>query len=80
MNKVFAIDTDEELRRAIKDAGPGEYVELTVDGQVVATARIREPFDPEKAKAAMERIFEIGNGISFDGIPIKELTHGGHRY
>jgi antitoxin (DNA-binding transcriptional repressor) of toxin-antitoxin stability system len=81
MNKVFAIDKDEQLKRLVATAEPGEQLELTVDGKVVAKV-VPKDASPDRAAAiaAVERILALGKEVSLDGISVKELTHGGHKY
>ncbi len=79
MNKVFSIDEDEQLKELVANAAPGEQLELTVDGKVVAKVVPAETKpDRATAMAAVERMLELRKSISLDGIPLKELTHGGH--
>jgi antitoxin (DNA-binding transcriptional repressor) of toxin-antitoxin stability system len=81
MNKVFSIDKNDQLKELVASAEPGEQLELTVDGKVVAKLVPTESKpDRALAMAAVERMLELRKSISLDGIPVKELTHGGHKY
>jgi len=81
MNKAFAIDRDEALRSLVTRAESGDEVSLTLDGKVVAKVVPARPTpDRSDAVKAVDDLFELGKRISFDGISVKELTHGGHKY
>ncbi|MDO8361119.1 MAG: hypothetical protein Q7T08_13955 [Devosia sp.] len=81
MDTKIAIDNDAGLEDLVERAQQGDDVVLTREGKVVA--RIVPDLsgaDRSESIAAMERIIEMGKSISFAGIPVKELTHGGHKY
>jgi antitoxin (DNA-binding transcriptional repressor) of toxin-antitoxin stability system len=82
MNKHVAIDHDQRLRALVDQATPGEDIVLTRDGKAVAKIVIgTTETDRTDAIAAMERIREIGAGISLgDGLRFEDLTHEGHKY
>lgn len=81
MNKVFAIDEDEPLKRLVANAEPGEQLELTVEGKVVAKV-VPQGLTPDaiQANATLERIAERAKHMKLDGVSIKELIDEGRRY
>ena len=80
MNKVFSIDKDEPLKQLVAGAEPGEQVELTVDGKVVAKIVPEvSAIDPVKAKATIERIRAIASQQTLGGLDIKELINEGRK-
>jgi antitoxin (DNA-binding transcriptional repressor) of toxin-antitoxin stability system len=81
MNKVFAIDKDEQLKRLVASAEPGEQLELTVDGQVVAKVVPQGlALDSVQANATLERIAERAKHMKLGGVSIKQLIDEGRKY
>jgi len=81
MNEHSRITPDVPLAELIARAERGEDVVLSQNGTPVARiVPTHRPVDRAKAIEAMQRIIEIGNGLTLGGLRVKDLTHGGHKY
>lgn len=80
LDRTLAIEDDPRLRDLLDTARPGERLAVTRGGKVVATiVPTANERDQREAAAAMQRIFDIGDGVSLGGLRFKDLIEEGRR-
>lgn len=68
------------LSKIMEQVQAGETVTVTKHGQVIATITGAKARDPEKIKAAIERIKEFRSKVKPDTMTIREMIDWGRRY
>ena len=81
MDEVRDIDAKERLDALLDRVEQGEEITITRAGKPVARL-VPEllQFDHAEAQAAMQRILEIGDGVSLGGLTFKDLISEGRKY
>lgn len=80
MTHVGAFEAKNRLSELLRRAGSGEEFAITIRGKVVA--RLVPPqaaFDPDRARAAVERIRARRKGVTLGGTSLKDLIAEGRR-
>lgn len=68
------------LVERISELRPGEVLTVMSDGKAIAQLTPAEPpFDPERARKAVDGLLEASRGVTLGGLKMKDLIAEGRR-
>jgi len=81
MNEFGLFEAKNKLSELVSRAEKGEEILITRHGFPVARLLpARRPYDPEKARAAIDEMRRISQGVTLGDLTLKELTNAGRKY
>ena len=83
MPSVGAFEAKTRFAQLLDRVERGEEIVITRHGKPVAILRpVEERHDPEALQRLVQELREhrAAHGATLEGLTIKELTHGGHKY
>lgn len=80
-NEVGTFEAKNKFTSLLTRVEQGEEFVITRRGKRIARLTpMQRVYDPEKARAAAERIWEMGKTNSLGGLKIKDLINEGRKY